>query len=102
MRYLKDSRIPISNIKAEHVAKAVAVPRKNFLFCDTTAGAHASALCFSMIETAKLHGHHVHQYLTVLLSELPRCTCVEDYEQWLPWNMSKEQIQDLYQTYPVI
>src|SRR5690606_12388473 len=40
-RYCEDGRLPISNILAEHVAKAIAVPRKNFLFADTPAGADA-------------------------------------------------------------
>ena len=30
--------------------------RKNFLFCDTSKGADVSALCFSVIETARRNG----------------------------------------------
>ena len=44
MRYLEDGRLPISNILSEHVAKTIAVARKNFLFSCTPAGATASAL----------------------------------------------------------
>ena len=46
--------------------------RKNFLFCDTAKGADASALCFSMIETAKRNGLDPFGYLLFLLQELPK------------------------------
>ena len=51
-------RLPISNIKAEHVAKTIAIARKNFLFADTEAGAEATARAFSVIESARANGHN--------------------------------------------
>ena len=48
--YCLDARLPISTIKSEHVAKTIAVMRKNFLFADTPSGATASARIFSVIE----------------------------------------------------
>ena len=39
-RYCEDGRLPISNILAEHVAKTIAIPRKNFLFSDLKDGAN--------------------------------------------------------------
>lgn len=63
-RYCEDGRLPISNIASEHVAKTIAVPRKNFLFADTPGGAAASARIYSLIETARANGHEPRRYLT--------------------------------------
>jgi len=67
-RYCEDGRLPISNIQCEHVAKTIAISRKNFLFCDTPEGAHASAKIYSIIETARANGH---KYLIQRLRRLP-------------------------------
>jgi len=51
---LRDLEIPpISNILTEHVAKTVALARKNFMFADTPAGATSSALIYSILESSK-------------------------------------------------
>jgi transposase len=99
-QYCHDGRIPISNIRAEHVAKTIAIARKNFLFADTTAGAEASGRIFSLIETARANGHNPQRYLTVLLGALPNVTCVEDIEQLLPWCITPVEIDALYADYP--
>lgn len=57
-RYCEDGRLPMTNIQAEHVAKSIALARKNFLFADTPAGAKDSAMTYSLLETAKADGHH--------------------------------------------
>jgi transposase len=100
-RYCDDGRLPISNIQAEHVAKSIAVPRKNFLFADTPAGAQASAMIYSLLETAKINGQHPQRYLSVLLSEIPNAIRAEDIEALLPWNITPEEINRRYATYPV-
>ena len=101
-RYCDDGRLPISNIQAEHVAKAIAVPRKNFLFADTPAGATASARIYSLLETAKANKHHPQRYLSVLLTELPNITCVEDVEALLPWQLTPEEVNRKYAGYPTV
>jgi len=100
MRYLDDGRLPISNIHTEHVAKTIALARKNFLFADTPAGAEASARAYSLLETAKANGHHPQRYLSVLLTELPNVTNVEQVEQLLPWNLTSEEVARRYAEYP--
>ena len=46
-RYGEDGRLPISDIASEHVARTIAVPRRSFLFADTSAEARASVLIYS-------------------------------------------------------
>ena len=99
-RYLEDGRLPISNIASEHVAKTVAVARRNFLFADTPAGAAASAMVYSIIESAKANGQNVLKYLTVVLDEIPGATSVEEVEALLPWNLPDEEVEARYARLP--
>ena len=99
-RYCDDGRLPISNIQSEHIAKTIAVARKNFLFADTPAGARSSALNYSLIETARANHHHPQRYLSVLLTELPNVTDVDGIEALLPWNITPEEIARRYALYP--
>ena len=48
-----DGRCEISNNRAERKAKSYAVGRKAFLFHTSEAGAGASAVMYSIVETAK-------------------------------------------------
>ena len=85
-----------------HVAKAIAVPRKNFLFADTPAGADASARIYSILESARANGHHPQRYLSVLLTELPNVTGVQDIEELLPWILLPEEANRRYADYPTV
>ena len=98
--YCSDGRLPISNIKAEHVAKTIAIARKNFLFSDTEAGAEASARAFSVIETARANAHNPHKYLSVLLTELPNVESLADIDALLPWTLTPEAVETMYAEYP--
>lgn len=82
-RYCEEGRLPISNNLSEYVAKTVAVARRNFLFADTPAGAGASALIYSVIESVKANGQNVLKYLTVILNELPGMQTSEEIEALL-------------------
>ena len=52
-------------------------------------GASASALFYSLIETAKANGLEPHAYLRFIFEKLPTATTFEDYEALLPWNVKK-------------
>ncbi len=60
------------------------IGRKNWLFCDSVAGANASANLYSLIETAKANGIEPYAYLKMLFTELPKAGTVEDVEALLP------------------
>jgi transposase len=57
------------------------------MFSDTPAGAHASALIYSLIETAKANGLEPYTWLRRVLRRLPEAATVDDYEALLPWNL---------------
>ena len=61
--------------------------RKAWLFSDTVAGANASAVIYSVLETAKANGVEPYRWLRRVLRDLPAAKTVDDVEALLPWNM---------------
>ena len=86
-RYCENGILRISNILAENHIRPFAVGRKAWLFADTPAGARASAVYFSLVETAKANGLEPYDYLCRVLRQIPYAQTVEDWEALLPWNM---------------
>ena len=50
--FLNHGEIEISNNQVENAIRPIVVGRKNWLFCDTQAGANASVIIFTLLETA--------------------------------------------------
>lgn len=69
--YMLDGRCELSNNVAERRAKSYAIGRKNSLFHTSVPGAEASALVYSIIETAKANKLNVFQYLYMVLLYMP-------------------------------
>jgi transposase len=86
---LEDGRLEIDNKLTEQKIKPFLIARKNFLFCDSVAGAHALCLHLSLIRAARQHGLDPYHYYRALLNHIPHCQSVEDYEKLLPWNIFK-------------
>jgi transposase len=86
-RYLEDGRLKIDNNRAERAIKPFVIGRKNWLFSNTSKGAHASAILYSLVETAKANDLVVHDYISTclqLLAEQP-----DDLDSLLPWNIKQ-------------
>lgn len=71
LRYLEDERLELSNNRAERSIKPFVIGRKNFLFANTPLGAQASAVIYSLIETAKETRLDPFRYLTWVLKTAP-------------------------------
>jgi hypothetical protein len=69
---------------------AIVMGRKVWLFSDTPKGAQASAIHYSLIETAKANGLEPYAYLTHVLKALPYADTVEKIEALLPWNFKNQ------------
>ncbi|MGN0331839.1 MAG: IS66 family transposase [Lachnospiraceae bacterium] len=97
MNYLLDGRCEISNNRAERKAKSYAIGRKAFLFHTSEAGAGASAVMYSIVETAKANNLNIFQYLyTVLLYMPDYMNSSAGIEQLMPWSdFMKEQCSGL-------
>ena len=70
-RYLLDGRLEISNNRAERSMKPFVIGRKNWLFANTPSGAKASAVAYSIIETAKENGLNPFDYLVYVFKQAP-------------------------------
>ena len=86
--YLADGRLEIDNNRAERSIKPFVIGRKNWLFATSVRGANASAIVYSIIETAKENGLHPFAYLTYLFEELPqrKQTDPATLDDLLPWS----------------
>lgn len=93
MNYLLDGRCEISNNRAERKAKSYAIGRKAFLFHTSETGAGASAVMYSIVETAKANNLNIFQYLYTVLLYMPDYTnSSAGIEQLMPWSeFIKEQ-----------
>ncbi len=92
IRYLEDGRLEISNNRAERSIKPFVIARKNFLFANTPSGAKASAIYFSLIETAKENDLDPYRYLTWVLKTAPTLNMkdCDQVEKLLPINAPEE------------
>lgn len=87
-RFVENGAWPIDNNLCENAIRPFVVGRRNWLFCDTVAGAHASANLYSLIETCKANGIEPYTYLVELFRHLPLAKTVEDFEALLPWRLA--------------
>ena len=86
--FLLDGRIPLSNNLSEIAVKPVAITRKNSLFSDSPAGAEASAIIFSIINTAAANNLDAYKYLEYIFCQLPNINFASNdsiLEEYLPW-----------------
>jgi len=85
--YIKDGRLNIDNNPVERAIRPFAIGRKNWMFSDSQKGAKASAMLYSIIETAKANGIEPYQYLKAVFTKLPQAGSLEEIEELLPWNI---------------
>ncbi|MFZ1236015.1 MAG: transposase, partial [Prevotella sp.] len=90
-RFLEDPAIPLDNNAAERSIRSFYVGKHNWHVIDTVAGAQASAIIYSIVETAKANDIKVYPYLEYLLTEIPKHIDGKDMsfiEDLLPWSSS--------------
>ena len=96
--YLEDGGCSFNNNTSERSCKAFVTGRKNWLFADTPKGADASALVYSIVETAKANDIDIYYYLKYLLIKTPTSlTSREELEKLCPWNKEcRDAVDELY------
>ncbi len=92
--FLTDGKIPMDNNYAEQAIRPFTIARKNFVLIDSSKGANASAMIFSLAETAKANGLNTYQYFELLLTEIPKH--MEDknlnfLNDLLPWSKNVQK-----------
>ena len=89
--FLTNGDIPIDNSASERAIRTFCIGKKNWMFHNSANGATASALIYSISETAKLNNLRPYYYFKYLLEELPKI-CKEDnidftkMDDLMPWS----------------
>lgn len=86
--YTQHGHLNIDNNRAERAIKPFVIGRKNWLFSQTAKGAKASAILYSIIETAKANGLTPFDYMMHLLEQVSVQNT--DIEPLLPWQFAKD------------
>lgn len=89
LRFLTDGNIPIDNSATERAIRPFTIGRANWRLIDTVHGAQASAVIYSLIETAKANNLKVYEYLKHLLTEIPKFmdgTSLDFLDTLMPWS----------------
>ena len=92
--FLSDGDVPMDNNLAEQAIRPFTLGRKNWVCINSIHGAEASAILYSIVETAKANGLKVYDYLELLLTEMPKHA--EDsnrdfLDDLLPWTKTVQE-----------
>jgi len=83
--YLRHGEVEIDNNPIENAIRPTAVGKKNWLFIGGEDTGERSAVIYTLIESAKRHGHEPYAYLKDLLERLPS-TKTSELDAMLPSN----------------
>jgi transposase len=86
--FMQDGRLELDNNRSERSIKPFVIGRKNWMFSNTPSGARASAIIYSIIETAKENGLNPFIYLRYLFEKLPNMNTKDQnaLDDILPWS----------------
>ena len=93
--FLDHGEIEISNNQVENAIRPFVVGRKGWLFSDTPEGAAATAIVYSLLETAKANNLRLEDYIQHLLSILPERFSADPeavVDDLLPWTDNMQQL----------
>ena len=89
--FLDDGEVPMDNNAAEQSIRGFCIGKKNWVMIDAIAGAKASAIIYSIAETAKTNNLKPYDYFEYLLTEIPKHLDDTDrsfLDDLLPWSPS--------------
>ena len=70
--FLENGNVPTDNDASERAIRGFCIGKKNWEMIDTVHGASASAIIYSISETAKANGLKPYEYFEYLLTEIPK------------------------------
>ena len=89
--FLTDGEVPMDNNASERAIRGFTIGRKNWQVIDTIRGANASAIIYSIAETAKANNLKPFEYFEHLLNVMPEHMDEHDrsfLDDLLPWSPS--------------
>jgi hypothetical protein len=88
-RYVDDGCIEIDNSAAERALRAVALGRKNYLFCGSDGGGESAAAIYTLLGTARLNGVDPERWLREVLTRVADHS-LGRIDELLPWTMAAD------------
>ncbi|NWN83645.1 MAG: IS66 family transposase [Halomonas sp.] len=95
--YLDDGHLAIDNNLTENAIRPFVIGRKGWLFAGSPKGADASAMLYTLVESAKANGLDPHTYLTHIFEHLPRAKTPDAVRSLLPQQLTMADITPLPQ-----
>ena len=95
IRYVDCGLLTPDNNAAENAIRPVALGRKNWLFAGVPKGADASAMLFSLVETAKANEIEPQAYLKFLFERFPAAQTTEDMRALMPQHVDRSLLPSL-------
>jgi transposase len=89
IRFVERGDLPLDNNPCENAIRPFVTGRKAWLFSDTASGAHASALIYSLVETAKANGCEPYMWLNYVMNNLTGQSGADHVELLMPWNWKR-------------
>ena len=92
--FLTDGEVPIDDSASERALRNFTIGRKNWVTINTVRGAQASAIIYSITETARANNLNVYYYIKHLLTEIPRLVDKNEnisqsiLDPLMPWSKS--------------
>ena len=80
----------MDNNYAEQAIRPFTIVRKNFVLIESSRGAKASAILYSLVETAKANNQNTFEYFNLLLTEIPKHMDDKNLrfpDDLLPWSL---------------
>jgi transposase len=87
--FLEDGEVPMDNNASERAIRGFCIGKKNWVAIDTVNGANASAIVYSIVETAKANNLKPYEYIKHLLTVIPEHmedTNLDFAYDLLPWS----------------
>ena len=87
--FLENGDVPMDNNASERAIRGFCIGKKNWEMIDTVHGASASAIIYSISETAKANGLKPYEYFEYLLTEIPKHqdeSSIDFLADLLPWS----------------
>ena len=87
--FLENGDVPMDNNASERAIRGFCIGKKNWEMIDTVHGASASAIIYSISETAKANGLKPYEYFEYLLTEIPKHqdeSSTDFLADLLPWS----------------
>ena len=87
--FLENGNVPMDNNASERAIRGFCIGKKNLEMIDTVHGASASAIIYSISETAKANGLKPYEYFEYLLTEIPKHqdeSSTDFLADLLPWS----------------